>query len=87
MSLSDFIQITRFGFCQPNQELQFAAINQTVVIFPVQCLIEMVQLEIILRTLETVKGNTKILPPTNRPSFCSSWSCRILVGTVTSTFS
>ena len=59
MSLSDFIQITRFGFCQPNQELQFAAINQTVVIFPVQCLIEMVQLEIILRTLETVKGNTK----------------------------
>ena len=59
MSLPDFIQITCFSFCQPNQELQLAAINQTVVIFPVQCLIEMVQLEIILRTLETVKGNTK----------------------------
>ena len=59
MSLSDFVQITCFGFCQPDQELQLATINQTVVIFPIQCLIEMVQLEIILRTLETVKGNTK----------------------------
>ena len=59
MSLPDLIQITCFGFCQPNQELQLAAINQTVVIFPVQCLIEMVQFEIIFRTLETVKGNTK----------------------------
>ena len=59
MSLPDFVQITCFSFCKPNQELQLAAINQTVVIFPVQCLIEMVQLEIILRTLETVKRNTK----------------------------
>ena len=62
MSLPNFVQITCFSFCQPNQELQLAAINQTVVIISIQCLIEMVQLEIILRTLETVKGNAKNVP-------------------------